>query len=74
LRHIAITNGRLLVFWWFIVFDRRWYFASKNSQAPLCIYLLHALLLSFFGGLCGGFIATNTGDVVGIVNVPRLLS
>jgi hypothetical protein len=39
----------------------------------LRIYLLHALLLSFFGCLCGGFVATDAGDVVGIVNVPRLL-
>jgi hypothetical protein len=40
----------------------------------LCIGLLHALLFRLFGGLCGGFIATDAGDVVGIVDVPRLFA
>jgi hypothetical protein len=40
----------------------------------LRINFLHALLFPFFGGLRSSFIATDAGDVVGIVNVPRLLT
>jgi hypothetical protein len=39
----------------------------------LRINLLHTLLFPFLGGLCGSFIATDARDVVGIVDVPRLL-
>ncbi|EPE07560.1 hypothetical protein F503_00282 [Ophiostoma piceae UAMH 11346] len=48
--------------------------SSQESRAPVGLELAALALLLLFLGLGGGFVATHTGHIVRIVDVPRLLT